>query len=178
MTKEEKKIYQKKYEIVNKQRIRELRIQRDIKNKEKIRNQQIIYKLKNSEKIKEYNKTWRKNNSEKAKEWVMNNKDKRKIIDKNYKSNNKEKVISYKLKKNYGITLAQYNEMLTNQNNSCLICNTNQNELSKKLVVDHDHLTGKVRGLLCDKCNRGLGHFNDNIETLIQAIKYLGSNKI
>lgn len=42
-----------------------------------------------------------------------------------------------------------------------------------KLVVDHCHASGKIRGLLCDLCNRGIGHFNDSVELLYKAIKYL-----
>lgn len=51
---------------------------------------------------------------------------------------------------------------------SCMICGK-----AEKLVVDHDHETGKVRGLLCNHCNRGLGHFRDNTQFLEDAIKYL-----
>lgn len=50
----------------------------------------------------------------------------------------------------------------------CLICNCDE-----KLVVDHNHVTGKVRGMLCNHCNRGLGHFRDNLDTLQKAIEYL-----
>jgi hypothetical protein len=46
----------------------------------------------------------------------------------------------------------------------------------KYFIVDHDHKIGKVRGLLCDQCNKGLGHFKDSKETLLKAIKYLGGN--
>jgi hypothetical protein len=50
----------------------------------------------------------------------------------------------------------------------CLICNSDE-----KLVVDHDHETGKIRGMLCNHCNRGLGHFRDNPELLEKAKDYL-----
>lgn len=61
--------------------------------------------------------------------------------------------------------------MLAEQNGLCKICNRN-----KELVVDHCPKTGKVRGLLCGKCNKGLGHFFDNKNYLKQAINYLGEN--
>ena len=79
------------------------------------------------------------------------------------------------LKRNYNMTREQYHEMSKSQNHRCFICN----EINKfgpwkdKLVVDHDHDTGKVRKLLCDKCNKGLGQFNDNPELLKKATEYL-----
>lgn len=86
----------------------------------------------------------------------------------------KRKRLSYQ----YGITLEQYNSMVKLQNNLCLLCNrTNLNQWGTDLVVDHCHSTGKVRGLLCDKCNKGLGQFEDNIEVMIKAINYLKVNR-
>lgn len=76
----------------------------------------------------------------------------------------------YTLKKRYGLTLQTYNKLLEQQNNSCAICK----EEGKKLYVDHSHLLGEVRGLLCMNCNTGLGHFYDNKKLLKAAIKYLG----
>ena len=60
--------------------------------------------------------------------------------------------------------------MLEHQNECCLICNKND---EKALCVDHCHKTGKVRGLLCNKCNKALGLFNDNIELIKVAASYL-----
>jgi hypothetical protein len=70
----------------------------------------------------------------------------------------------------YGITKEQFDELFKNQEGKCPICKT---ELKKEIHIDHDHLTGQVRGVLCGKCNKGLGQFNDNIESLTNAIKYL-----
>lgn len=53
---------------------------------------------------------------------------------------------------------------------NCMICGA-----VEKLVVDHDHKTNKVRGMLCNHCNRGLGHFRDNQQTLLKAIDYLSN---
>ena len=73
----------------------------------------------------------------------------------------------------HNITPEVYNEMFDKQQGKCLICNRHQSELKKGLCVDHDHITGKNRGLLCTKCNLRLGTFNDNIEDLKRAIIYL-----
>ena len=79
--------------------------------------------------------------------------------------------------KTYGITADQYYEMLALQNNACKICgseyNNNDRCGSGKLFIDHCHTTGKIRGLLCSKCNHGLGLFNDDTDRLQRAIEYL-----
>lgn len=76
-------------------------------------------------------------------------------------------------KSRYGITIVQYNQMFLSQNGRCAICDISQSEISKRLAVDHCHVTGNVRKLLCDGCNKGLGHFKDNPELLQKAISYL-----
>ncbi len=77
------------------------------------------------------------------------------------------------LKSSYGITLDDYNKMFSNQNGCCLICGVHQSKLSKSLNVDHCHSSNKIRGLLCNICNQGLGLFKDNIGNLYKAIDYL-----
>jgi len=69
----------------------------------------------------------------------------------------------------YGITLEQFTTMREQQGGMCLICH----KFMDKPHVDHCHATGKVRGLLCGNCNRGLGVFFENIQTLENAISYL-----
>lgn len=80
------------------------------------------------------------------------------------------------LKHAYGITLLEYDQILESQNGVCVICG-GINADGRRLHVDHNHKTGKVRGLLCSKCNHGLGLFNDDIETLLGAVAYLEKNK-
>ncbi len=87
--------------------------------------------------------------------------------------NNKDKAKDQKLKKAYGIALTDYNAMFTKQNGCCAICTIHQSELKKALAVDHCHLTGEIRGLLCKGCNRGIGYFNDSADKLYAAISYL-----
>ncbi len=96
---------------------------------------------------------------------------------KQYYQNNKEKRAKsdriYKLKNRFNITLDDYDGILKEQNYCCYICNAHQSIFSRKLVVDHCHKTGKVRGLLCSSCNQGIGHFKDNIDSLKKAVEYL-----
>lgn len=82
------------------------------------------------------------------------------------------------LLKLYGMSEDDYQKMLRDQRGRCAICKLESTSLSrwgtvKALAVDHDHGTKRVRGLLCDKCNRGLGYFNDNVDLLRSATEYL-----
>lgn len=74
--------------------------------------------------------------------------------------------------KRFGITLADEERMLAQQGGACAICRT-AFEKTKAKHVDHDHQTGRVRGLLCVRCNLGLGFFKDNEQRLLSAIEYL-----
>ena len=85
----------------------------------------------------------------------------------------KERQRELTLKRVYGITIDDYNDMFIEQGGSCAICGTHQKEFKFCLSVDHCHSTGKIRGLLCHRCNGGLGNFNDNPEILQNALKYL-----
>lgn len=67
----------------------------------------------------------------------------------------------------------KYEELLKSQNDACLICKRVESVKIKSLTVDHCHETGKVRGILCDICNLGLGNFKDNVELMERAIKYI-----
>jgi hypothetical protein len=108
-----------------------------------------IYREKFPEKVKEDYKKWALNNKEKRKEY------------------NKRHSL-----KQYGITIEDYNNMLKEQDFKCAICKEEIKNVTQ-FDVDHCHLTGIVRGILCSNCNNGLGRFKDNIEVLKNAIKYL-----
>lgn len=69
-----------------------------------------------------------------------------------------------------------YENLLKKQNNACAICGITTEENGKKLVVDHNHETLQVRGLLCQSCNSGLGFFKDSPTRLSIAIEYLVKN--
>ncbi len=82
----------------------------------------------------------------------------------------------YNLRKRYGISVEEYQALFEKQKGRCAICGMHALEFTRALNVDHSHKTGKVRGLLCHKCNRGLGLFNDDSEKLINAVEYLNEN--
>jgi len=82
----------------------------------------------------------------------------------------------YDLKRKFGITPEQKQEMLENQNYACAICKTTEPRGRGDWHVDHNHTTGKVRGLLCALCNVGLGSFKDQPLFLQSAIDYLNRN--
>ena len=83
-----------------------------------------------------------------------------------------------RLKARYGITLERYDEILKLQNSCCAICGVSGNQYgATKLGVDHCHKTKKIRGLLCARCNNGIGLFRESVEALNKAIDYLRSGK-
>jgi Recombination endonuclease VII len=77
----------------------------------------------------------------------------------------------------YGLTVEQHEAMMLAQGNVCAICGEAANpdgvRAASRLHVDHNHVTGKVRGLLCNHCNRGLGFFRDSRELIEAAVAYL-----
>lgn len=85
------------------------------------------------------------------------------------------------LKSKHNITLEQYNKMFAAQNGVCAICHrpeTAKNRFGvRQLSVDHNHNTDKIRGLLCDRCNRMIGFARENITTLLNAGIYLEEYK-
>jgi hypothetical protein len=78
-------------------------------------------------------------------------------------------------KKKYGLTKEEYERMQTEQDNKCLICETEIK--GKDICVDHCHDTGDVRGLLCRTCNSGLGFFKDTLEILENAVTYMQNRR-
>lgn len=73
----------------------------------------------------------------------------------------------------YGISQSQYDAMLSEQNGACAICGKPEKRQGRRLGVDHCHETGEIRGLICLKCNIGIGSFDDDPATLMCAVRYL-----
>ena len=118
------------------------------------------YYRKNRKRLLEYGEWWRDNNRDKISRY-----------------NKKCNANGHKLRQRYNISLEYYNNLLEKQNGVCAICGCTQPETNKKtnkLTVDHNHKTGKVRGLLCTSCNLKLGHIED-IEFIVRAREYLNS---
>lgn len=84
-----------------------------------------------------------------------------------------------RLHEKYGLTQADVDAMLASQGGGCAICGLAEKKADSRsgktveICVDHNHETGKVRGLLCDQCNRGIGLLGDSVETLRAALAYL-----
>lgn len=140
---------------------------------EKLNTKELMELYRTKEKGKKRLDKWREENPEKYKEQYKNNIAKQKCSE--YYHNNKDTVKNTYLQTNYGITLEDYNFLLEKQNEKCKICN-NECPTGKSLAVDHNHKTGKVRGLLCKNCNIGLGMFFDNLDFLESAVLYLKSS--
>ena len=87
------------------------------------------------------------------------------------KEGRRRRSYKYNLKKNYGMTLEDYDRMSEEQGHVCAVCK--QGPDRDRFVVDHNHDTGEVRGLLCNGCNTCLGQLKDNPDLLRAAAKYL-----
>lgn len=111
-----------------------------------------------------------------------------KVYKDRYYQENKERLLLWQRERNlsnpdfrrnnylisvYGITIDDYNRMFEEQNGCCAICGIHQSEFKTRFHIDYNHETGKIRGLLCNKCNQGLGLFQDSSELLSLASEYL-----
>ncbi len=86
---------------------------------------------------------------------------------------NRHKLIGYKLKATYGISIEQYDEMLLRQHGCCGICGLHQDQQPRRMAVDHNHATKQIRMLLCVKCNFAIGHMNDDHRLAARLYAYL-----
>jgi hypothetical protein len=83
------------------------------------------------------------------------------------------------LKSKFGITPGRYDMLLATQRGQCAICgSTEYDGTGRSFAVDHDHMTGEVRGLLCGRCNRAIGLFKEDPETLLRAAAYLKEDRL
>ena len=159
---------------------------------EKQRQHDREYYHKNKEHIKARRKKYREANNDKdrlrAEKYYQDNRDHVLERQKTYYQNNKEKIIerskkylsSHKnekrngdLRRKFGTSLDYYNELYEKQHGLCAICGKKETREGYILAVDHDHVTGKIRGLLCNNCNTGIGLLQDSYDILISASEYI-----
>src|SRR3990167_4293603 len=99
--------------------------------------------------------------------WYLNNKEKTRKTIRAWQDKNRQKLRGYELKRRYNITEEQYQQIIKIQNGCCAICKN-----PRKLIIDHNHITGKVRGLLCYQCNFALGLLQEDFNVFTNAIEY------
>lgn len=109
--------------------------------------------------------------------WAKANPDKVRAKSARYHASHPEVFRNRRLRRNFGITLAEYEHMIVAQNGVCAICRK-PCKTGRRLAVDHDHDTGKVRGLLCAGCNIGIGQMNEDPMRLRVAADYLESGSL
>ena len=155
------------------------------KNLTKIRARDHAYYRKNRAKILAWAKAYAKAHPKKIRsrwrKWYKANRSHvkanvKKWIAKNIKRSYANRRNHY-LKKKYGITAADYEVIHKRQKGLCAICGRPEriviNGTRRRLAVDHDHRTNKVRGLICHDCNRGIGLFKDDPKRLMSAARYI-----
>ena len=126
---------------------------------------------------KEYNKTHREQRLAQYKKYNSTHKEQRKKYNKEYQKTHKEYLKQYFIKYKYGLSKTEYDNLLLSQNNRCAICKEPlDSQNPHNVIIDHNHLTGKIRGILCRKCNLAIGQLRDNPEYAYNAFLYLKEN--
>jgi hypothetical protein len=132
----------------------------------------------NPEKSKTATKNWRIQNPGYDQKWRNENREKLNEYQRQWRLDNQEKVrLSNKnshLKRTFGITLEEYNEIFKQQNHKCAACGNDNPGRKTGWALDHDHITGKIRAILCNQCNTTLGNVKDDPKILQMLINYLG----
>ena len=128
------------------------------------------------EKLIEYSRNWRIKNNARAKDtykrYNKNNQEKRRKYYEEFRRKYPDKIIYQGRMRHYGITKIQFDEILSKQNGVCAICKGSVVG-KRKCHIDHDHSNNKVRGILCQDCNLGIGRLKENIDIFNFAINYL-----
>ena len=111
-----------------------------------------------------------------VKRWQQENKERLSEYRREYRKGRTVEAREGHLRRTFGITQADYDELLVSQGGGCAICGKPPGKIS--LHVDHDHGTGEIRGLLCVGCNNALGQFHDDPALLVRAIGYVGDDLV
>jgi hypothetical protein len=132
----------------------------------------ICHNKRVSERKRVAGEAWHKKENFRKMKWINENRER-----------HDKTSLSSRLKRLFNITLEDYDNMLKSQNGTCAICKQTETKMNKflgipkRLAVDHCHMTGKVRGLLCFHCNSSIGKLKDSVELLQNAIEYLKKSK-
>ncbi len=127
------------------------------------------YREKNKAKINANARAWHSKKRETDSEYA----EKKNAQSRRFNRENKDSRKNSHLKLKYKLTIEEWNKLFDSQGRRCAICLT---FASKRWHTDHDHITGIVRGILCQHCNHLLGKANDNVQILQAAIDYLGAH--
>lgn len=119
-----------------------------------------------------YNKAYRKAHPEKAKAWRIAHPEQCASSNKAYRAAHQEEYINHSRLRKYGLSEMEFDTLFKSQCGVCAICKK-ADWRGRRPYVDHDHVTGKVRGLLCINCNSALGHIKDSVPNLEFMIEYL-----
>ena len=97
----------------------------------------------------------------------------RKKVQQKYYKKNAEVIHLKRMKRVYGLEQGEYEQLIEDHDNACALCGKPQEDLARRLLVDHDHDTGRVRGLLCTPCNSATAQLGDNYEGIAKALDYM-----
>jgi hypothetical protein len=132
-----------------------------------------------TEQHREYMREWRKTHRKSYREWTEEQKASHRASVREWRRKNPDKAHVWRrppayyranrLRREYGLTATDWTRLIREQEGLCPICLTTP----KQFVVDHDHQTGRVRGLLCDNCNKAIGFMKDDPVVLSRALAYL-----
>lgn len=146
----------------NPERANKINLKSYLKNKVKAQATQRKWREKNKERIAAANKIYAEKNREKLLAYQ-----------KQYRKKNHTVLHEKSVVRKYKVSSEEYQAILKLQKGLCAICGNPPEGKKTKLCVDHNHDSGKVRGLLCSKCNLAIGLFEDDITTLRLALNYL-----
>ena len=185
MTKEEKQQYNRAYYKKNREACKAQARADYHQNKAERKLTQKKYRMSNKPLLASKNNAWRAANkewiedynSEYMPEWYLKNKERCRAKGYDWHHRNKEHYNLVRTERRFGLELGGYTALLTTQNNKCAICAVDydlyRKATRKRFAVDHCHITGNNRGLLCSNCNTALGLIQDSTTSLSNAIGYL-----
>lgn len=181
-TKEEKKAYNAAWRAANPEKIRASRAAYRVANEEKIKATQAAYRATNKDQRNADRAAYRVANLDKErarnKVYDVVHKAERKVINAKYRAANPERIKAIYRQSRYGLTDGAFKQMLDEQANTCAICDfvfSTEGGKVSAAHVDHCHISGDIRGLLCSNCNKAIGLLKDSPVLLERAAEYLQS---